>query len=171
LKHKITLLWSWYVSIITGFLPDTPKTMRLRGWLYGLAMHQRGKDFQVGHGVCLRGLENISVGNHVYFAPHVVILAAQEVVIEDEVMISFNTVIADGNHRLHNGSYRFGKRENSPVHINYGVWIGANCTITDGVSIGKGSLVAANSVVVRDIPEYVIVGGVPTKIIRRTAIS
>jgi acetyltransferase-like isoleucine patch superfamily enzyme len=171
MKHKGALLWSWFIGRITSFLPDSPHTMRLRGWLYGIAMKQRGKDFQVGNNVCLRGLENISVGNHVYFAPNVVILTSQEIIIEDEVMLAFNTVVTDGNHPLQNGSYRFGKRETSPVRIGRGAWIGANCTITAGVSIGKGSLVAANSAVVKDLPDHIIAGGVPARIIRRTPIS
>ena len=44
--------------------------------------------------------------------------------------------------------------------------IGANVTVTSGVTIGKGSIVAAGAVVTKDVPEYSIVGGVPAKVIR-----
>ena len=52
-----------------------------------------------------------------------------------------------------------------PVFIEDDVWIGANCTIIMGVTIGKGSIIAANAVVSKDIPPYSIVGGVPARIL------
>lgn len=54
----------------------------------------------------------------------------------------------------------------SPIIIEDNVWIGANCTITKGVRIGTGSIVAANSVVTKNILPYSIVGGVPAKVIK-----
>ena len=51
----------------------------------------------------------------------------------------------------------------SPVVIEDDVWIGANCTITKGVRLGRGCIVGANSVVVHDVPPYLIVGGVPAR--------
>jgi chloramphenicol O-acetyltransferase type B len=46
------------------------------------------------------------------------------------------------------------------------VWIGARCTILDGVKVGNGAIVAAGSMVVRDVAPYSIVGGVPAKFIK-----
>ena len=46
------------------------------------------------------------------------------------------------------------------------VWIGYRCTILSGVHIGQGAVVAAGSVVTKDVPAYAIVGGVPAKIIK-----
>lgn len=50
--------------------------------------------------------------------------------------------------------------------IEDSVWIGGNSTILDGIRIGKGAIVAANSVATDDVPPLAIVGGVPAKIIR-----
>tara|TARA_R110002020_G_scaffold91560_2_gene222277 strand:+ start:8536 stop:9252 length:717 start_codon:yes stop_codon:yes gene_type:complete len=60
------------------------------------------------------------------------------------------------------------KEENAPYTIEIGndVWIGANVSILDGVSIGNGAIVAANSLVNKDIPPYSIYGGVPAKLIK-----
>ncbi len=53
-----------------------------------------------------------------------------------------------------------------PIHIKKNAWIGANATILHGVIIGENSVVAAGSVVSKDVPDNVIVGGTPAKIIR-----
>jgi acetyltransferase-like isoleucine patch superfamily enzyme len=56
--------------------------------------------------------------------------------------------------------------EYKPIDIGNDVWIGTRSIIMDGVSIGHGAVVAANSVVTKDIPPYAVVGGVPAKIIK-----
>ncbi|AYD49401.1 acyltransferase [Arachidicoccus soli] len=55
----------------------------------------------------------------------------------------------------------------APIYIENDVWIGANCTITKGVKIGEGSIIAANSVVTKDVAQYSIMGGVPAKLIKK----
>lgn len=54
----------------------------------------------------------------------------------------------------------------SPVRIEHDVWIGQNVLLKRGVTIGTGSIVAAGSVITKDVPPYAIVGGVPAKLIR-----
>lgn len=56
--------------------------------------------------------------------------------------------------------------ERLPIEIGNDVWIGANCFILDGVKIGNGAIVAAGSVVTKDVESYSIVGGVPAKHIK-----
>lgn len=58
---------------------------------------------------------------------------------------------------------RQGMGEYVPIVIEDDVWIGARCTILKGVTIGRGAVVAAGSVVVRDVEPYTIVGGNPAK--------
>ena len=54
---------------------------------------------------------------------------------------------------------------NGQLIIENGVWIGANCTITDGVKIGNNSVIAANSVVITDVGPFDVYGGNPAKFI------
>lgn len=57
-------------------------------------------------------------------------------------------------------------QEYHPIDIGNDVWIGTRAMVLDGVTIGNGAIIAANSVVTKDVPPYSIVGGVPAKIIR-----
>lgn len=58
--------------------------------------------------------------------------------------------------------------ESNPLTIGHDVWIGTNVIITVGCSsIGNGSIIAAGSVVTKDIPPYAIVGGIPAKVIKQ----
>lgn len=55
----------------------------------------------------------------------------------------------------------------APIHIKKNVWIGANATILQGVTIGENSIIAAGAVVSKDVPDNVIAGGIPAKVIKR----
>lgn len=53
-----------------------------------------------------------------------------------------------------------------PIVVGNDVWIGAQCVILSGVTIGNGAIIAANSVVNKDVPPYAVVAGSPAKIIK-----
>lgn len=57
-------------------------------------------------------------------------------------------------------------KETEPITIGNDVWVGARSIILDGVTIGDGAIIAAGSVVIRDVEPYSIVGGVPARLIR-----
>jgi acetyltransferase-like isoleucine patch superfamily enzyme len=52
------------------------------------------------------------------------------------------------------------------IHIHKNAWIGANATILPGVTIGENSIVAAGAVVNKDVPDNVVVAGIPAKVIK-----
>ena len=54
----------------------------------------------------------------------------------------------------------------APIHIGNHVWVGVRAIILKGVTIGDGAIIAAGSVVTRDVPANTLVGGVPAKIIK-----
>ena len=54
----------------------------------------------------------------------------------------------------------------APIHIGNRVWIGSGAVITKGVTIGNGAVIAAGAVVIHDVPENMVAGGVPAKVIR-----
>ncbi len=79
----------------------------------------------------------------------------------DNTIIGYNTTILAHEYLLH--EWRTG-----PVRIGANVTIGANCTILPGVEIGDGALVSAMSLVNKDVPAGVAVGGVPIRLLKQT---
>ncbi len=57
----------------------------------------------------------------------------------------------------------------APIRICQGSWVAAHATVTKGVIIGRGALLAANSVATHDVPPFALAGGVPARVIRNEA--
>jgi hypothetical protein len=91
-----------------------------------------------------------------------VIGAALRIELGDDVRCGANTTITDTD--WHENDLRSGKPD--PVIIEDNVWLGLNVTVLKGVRIGRNSVIAAGSVVTSDIPENVIAGGVPARVIK-----
>ena len=119
-----------------------------------------GPNFQCDSGF------NIHVGKCFIANYNVTILDIAPVHIGDYCMIGPNTLITTVNHPLSPAKRRAHGAIAKPVTIGDDVWIGGNCTILPGVTIGNNVVVAAGAVVTKDVPDNVVVGGVPAKVIR-----
>ena len=112
----------------------------------------------------------IRIGNRVSLASNVTINAACHGVIEigDDVMIGPNTVLRSSDHGFDSTQVPMNQQPHQPgiIRISEDVWLGANVTVVGNVSIGRGVVVGAGSVVTKDVPEFQIVAGVPAKLIR-----
>ncbi len=95
-----------------------------------------------------------------------VILDTSPVNIGKNVFIAPGVCIACSGHSINSEQRAKGIGTSKPITIEDDVWIGANSTICPGVTIGKGSVIAAGSVVNKDIPQGVVAAGVPCKEIR-----
>lgn len=110
--------------------------------------------------------KNISVSEDFLTNYNVTILDIAKVYIGDYCMIGPNTLITTVGHPLVAKGRREKKAKGEAVKIGNDVWIGGNCTILPGVTIGNNVVIAAGAVVTKDVPDNCIVGGVPAKIIR-----
>lgn len=93
------------------------------------------------------------------------IICNNHVKIGDGCIIAMGTVIRDndgGNHKIKSPTYINSK----PVVIGNHVWLGENVMILKGVAIGEGSVIAAGSLVTKDIPPHCLAMGVPAKVMR-----
>ena len=92
------------------------------------------------------------------------IMCAKEITIGNGVRIGRNVSIRDWNgpHVIVNDRYV----NHAPVHIEDHVWLCTGCSIMPGVTIGEGSVVAANALVTSNIPPHSLVGGSPAKVIK-----
>ncbi|TPM16749.1 sugar O-acetyltransferase [Mesorhizobium sp. B2-3-5] len=88
--------------------------------------------------------------------------------IADDVMIGPNVSLITSGHPLE-PSRRRGFTTARPIVIERNVWIAAGATVVGGVTVGENSVVAAGSVVTRDVPPNMLVGGNPARVIRSIA--
>ncbi|WP_306601915.1 acyltransferase [Geothrix sp. 21YS21S-2] len=102
------------------------------------------------HGTCIHACLSVTIGDHCLIA------ANCQIIDSSGHLLSF----PDVENRINTRS------DPKPVVIEDHVWIGAGSVILPGVTIGRGSVLAAGSVVVKDIPPMVVAGGNPAKVIR-----
>ena len=110
----------------------------------------------------------IYIGNGCYINHSLNVTCANSITIEDEVLIAYNVTIIDNNHGVipKLGNYIMQQITIRPsIIIGARSWIGANCVIM--ASIGKGAVIAANTVVTKAIPDYCMVAGNPGRIVKK----
>jgi acetyltransferase-like isoleucine patch superfamily enzyme len=107
----------------------------------------------------------IIIGDYVLISPGCRISACDSVVIEDSVMMANGVYIADSDwHGIYDRASR--PKDKNPVLIKENAWLGDRCTVLKGVTVGVNSIVAANAVVTKDVPDNVIVAGNPAKVVK-----
>lgn len=108
--------------------------------------------------------KNITIGKNVFINMCCRFQDQGGITIGDGCFIGHNVTIATLNHDI-NVDCRPDMYP-APVKIEQNVWIGSDCTILPGVTIGTGSVIGAGSVVTKDIPQHCIGAGNPCKVIR-----
>ncbi|SCI40866.1 MULTISPECIES: sugar O-acetyltransferase [unclassified Romboutsia] len=112
---------------------------------YGFNIHFSGMAF-VNYNCVMLDTSPIYIGNGVFIGP--------------------GTCISCAGHAIDATQRSEGFGDSKPINIEDNVWLGANCTILGGITIGEGSIIGAGSVVTKDIPKGVIAVGNPCKVLR-----
>ncbi len=143
IKNSIVLNKKQQISIGNNFIMMGYAEVKAKGKL------KIGKNFCINQYSRVISLNNIEIGNNVTIARFVSVLD------HDHKMVKFE-----------NGDYGLCGYDTETIVIGNNVWIGDKVTILKGVTIGNNVIVAANAVVSKSIPDNVIVGGIPCKILK-----
>jgi acetyltransferase-like isoleucine patch superfamily enzyme len=152
--HTITKPWYTVISGDNIYIGESPTIVaeadqRVRIGVWGRAPNQG----------------TIRIGDAVMISPGVRISASDEIIIGDGCMFANGAYVTDCDwHGIYNRTER--DAQAYPVHIGNNVWVGDHATVLKGVTIGDNSIVAACSVVTKDVPANVVVAGNPARIVK-----
>lgn len=135
-------------------------------WLHGLFVSERAES-------------RIRVGNNVFVGASTIVDCVTEIVLEDDVEISYECLLMDSDNHSHDpavrrsdlanrmkGTYDWSSPPSAPIRIGKGAWVGARAIILKGVTIGEGAIVGAGSVVTKNVEPRAVVAGNPARVIR-----
>jgi acetyltransferase-like isoleucine patch superfamily enzyme len=111
----------------------------------------------------------ISIGGGSLLNLNVMVAAVAAVSIGEHCMLANGCLVTDGNHRFDDPDRPVpwqGFTSKGAVTIEDNVWLGANVVVTNGVTIGRRSVIGANSVVTEDVPPFSIAAGAPARVLK-----
>lgn len=164
------------MSIIKLFSAPSYLWDKLCSLIYKRSMRYCGKGVYLRPSSCdFKGLENLSIGKGTSIPKGSTFYCTRaSLTIGKKVIFGPHPTIITGDHRIDViGKHLMDVTDeeklpenDAPIVIEDGVWRGANVTILKGVTIGRGSIVAAGAVVTQSCAPYSIIGGVPAKLIK-----
>mgnify|MGYP006159796079 CR=1 FL=1 len=163
-----------------------------RRFIYKLILSKAGKNLILNNHVEMTGLKNIKLGNNNQISSYCTLNAHDEgliifgdnvglnrnthigaanggkIKVGNNVMIAQNVVLRASGHGFKSLELTMDSQdyEKGSISIGDDCWIGANSVILKNVKIGNKSIVAAGSVVTKDIPDFSVYGGVPASLIK-----
>ena len=150
--------------------PDRRTVLARRNAELRAGMRSLGAPVRLRDPIWIHPLDRVSLGSNVVIHERSCLMAEGGITIQDNVAISLACTIITSNH-VYNGD-RWDAlpwseaNDLGEVRICDNVWIGINVTILPGVTIDEGAVVAAGSVVTRDVPKCAVVAGNPARIIK-----
>jgi len=113
------------------------------------------------------GVGPVTIGNNSFIGAMNVIIGP--VAIGNHIMTAQNVVMSGLNHGFSDVTvgFRYQPCTTGLITVGDGSWIGANSVLTAGVSVGKYCVIAAGSVVTKDVPDYSIAAGSPARVIKQ----
>jgi acetyltransferase-like isoleucine patch superfamily enzyme len=149
------------IIVVTGGRPS-PKIFNKGGKIIvDNCQFYEGVRLEVGKDALLK------IGNGTYLNRNTLIVAEERVEIGKDCRIAWDVIIMDSDLHPKEGK----TMRNKPVIIEDNVWIGCRCIILKGVRIGNGAIIAAGSVVTKNVLPGSIVGGAPAQVIAKGVIN
>ena len=141
---------------------------KLRAGYMGLFLKKKGKKLTLNREVIIEVPKNISIGDNVHINARCWFSGGGGLTIGNNALIGPHVIIHTANHNYINREIPMNNQGHTfnAVVIEDDVWIGANATILPGVTIRKGCIIGAGSVVTKSTEEFAIYGGIPAKKIK-----
>ncbi len=160
------MFWRMFDRTPTAMLQDF--AIKLRRILAKRVFKRCGEDVVIHHNVLFNSGRNIELGDGVFLNRDVMLDDRAALTIADHTMIAAGVVIETHSHAYDDFSVPLphGGRIPAPVHIGSNTLLGYKVAVMAGVNIGNRCIVAANSVVTKDVSDQTIVGGVPARVIK-----
>ena len=158
-KNFSVFLWNFFFKYLPGF------SFRKLVFRY-LMGNKISWDSSIHRGIDLLWPGGITIGRRSVINRFVSLDGRGKLYIANNVSISAYAMIITASHDPDSEGFAYVTR---PVVIEDYVWIGSGAIILPGITIKKGAVIAAGSVVTKDVGEYEIVGGNPAKFIRKRA--
>ena len=155
-------LRTWVLNVLISNMPFSA----LRNFYYrrvcGISI---GKGSEIWSGVRFAGgaMNKITIGNHCSIPHYSFFVAGAKISIGDHVVFGHAVELYTSDHDPDDPEF---SRRDAPIEIQDRAWIGSRAVILKGVRIGEGAVVAAGSVVTKNVDAFSIVGGNPARVIR-----
>jgi len=160
----------YFYNLFASLIPST-KFFKIKSFFLRKCGISLGHNVRISSSVKVMFNGNLFIGNNTWIGHQVLITGGYSTIkIGSEVDIAPKVLIVTGTHEISkdiNSSKIAGSGKSLSIEIGDGSWIGANSTILGGVKIGRKSIVAAGSVVTKDIPSNVLCAGVPARIVKK----
>jgi len=161
MRILVHLIISIYNALIFGMA-------RIRGRFWGLFTKKMGRKVFILSKCTLYSPQRISIGENVSINRYTNLDGTGGLEIKDHVLIGPNCNILSANHGFNDWKTPIKEQAvvTGKVVIEEDVWLGYGVTVLPNVTIGRGAIVGAGSVVTKDVPPFAIVGGIPAKLIK-----
>jgi len=148
------------------------KTVQVNGW----------QNITIGHSSIIsefawlnlnvrkEGIKQIIIGNNCYIGKRSVLSPAHQIIVGDYCMIVQDCKLLGSDHVFSDPMSPYlttGTTFEGSINLESNVWVGAGVSIVGNVSIGRGSVIGAGSIVTSDIPPFSIAVGIPSRVIKR----
>ena len=155
-------------NLIKFVLPETG-LFAFKSYFLNFLGAKIGRNVRVCSSVKIIGNGRLTIGDNVWIGLDVMIVASGggSIYIDENVDVGPKVFLGTGTHEVCLNKDRIaGKGISKDISIGKGTWIGAGSIILPGVTVGSMCMIAAGSVVTKDVPNFTMVGGVPAKKIR-----